>query len=96
MIGWQAGDYTGNGTVNIDDLSSLAGNWNYGVSQGISLSDGLRQTGLGGTIPEPSSGLLLIALGAVVAGRRFGRALGMGNGRKYDRAYDERAREGKK
>ncbi len=94
---WGDGDFTRDGNVNIDDLSGLAGNWNYGVSQGISFTDGLRQTGLGNVgIPEPSSGLLLIALGAVAAGRRFGRALGLNSGRKYDRAYDREVREGRK
>ncbi len=89
---WGDGDITYDGIVNLNDLSGLAANWNYGVTGGQSFSDALRQTGLGNVgIPEPSSGLLLIALGAVVAGRRFGRALGIGNGRKYDRAYEERA-----
>jgi len=52
---WEQGDFNGDGIVGIADLAAIADN--YG------------QTG-GGTVPEPTTLLLLLAVGGIALGRR--------------------------
>jgi hypothetical protein len=51
---WADGDFDGDGDVDLDDLSSLAGNWQYGVT---------------GAVPEPAT-IGLLTLGGLAMLRR--------------------------
>jgi hypothetical protein len=48
---WFSGDYSGDGMVNINDLAVVASHWGETGQSGGS-------NGLGGAVPEPSTGLV--------------------------------------
>jgi len=56
---WTSADYTGDGVVNVGDLGVLAANWGWSGSP----------AGVGSSIPEPAS-LILLALGGLAIRRR--------------------------
>ena len=69
---WSQGDFDYSGFVDISDLGSLATNWQAGVGSplGPSFDEALASVGLAGvSVPEPTA-LALLAVGAVLIGRR--------------------------
>jgi hypothetical protein len=70
---WATADFDGSGLVDVADLGLLASNWQFGVSAGASadLAEALASAGLAGvSVPEPGTGMALLAVGALVVPRR--------------------------
>jgi fibronectin-binding autotransporter adhesin len=72
---WTGGDFNYDGFVDVSDLGILATNWQLGVGSPLgpgSLDAALAAVGLGGvSVPEPTSGaLLMLGLSAVATRRR--------------------------
>ncbi len=69
---WSQGDFDYSGFVDISDLGKLATNWQRGVGSplGPSFDDAMASLGLAGvSVPEPT-GLALVILGTLLAGRK--------------------------
>jgi autotransporter-associated beta strand protein len=70
---WTSGDFDYNGTIDVNDLGLLASNWQAGVGNplGPSLSEALASIGLPNvSVPEPATGVLLLATAALKCHRR--------------------------
>lgn len=70
----QAGDFAGgdfnhDGQINALDLSVLASHWNSSAAGRADFDEAVAFTALGG-VPEPASGLLILAGGALACARR--------------------------